>query len=89
MPQSESNNLPPSTGSNLKYNSYTKKYMTNNEKPKKQSSPSSLKFSSTHSSDDIWVGDTMNILPDRDSTRFWLQNCNGLVTANDINQFIY
>ena len=63
--------------------------MTNKSKHKTTSYPASFKFSTSQTSDNDWIGDEMPSFPDRNHTRFWLQNCNGLVTANDINQFIY
>lgn len=62
--------------------------MRPNKKVNKFSS-SNFKISTTSASDNEWIGDSLTSVPDRDHTRFGLQNCNGIVTANDINQFVF
>lgn len=36
--------------------------------------------------DDQWIGDSMNTMKKK-TIRFWYQNCNGLITKNDISEF--
>ena len=47
--------------------------------------PQHLVFYITHTKE--WFGDTMDEFPAATHTRFLLQNCNGLSTANDCNFF--
>ena len=79
-----------STGTSLTYNPYTKTYSSKTaKKSNKFSHRPFLTYSSANNNDDQWIGDTMPPIPDRDHTRFWLQNCNGMITASDINKYMF
>ena len=72
----------------LKYNPYNKTYV----KPKKtriQNKPTRplIHYSSLNDSDNTWIGDDLSSKPQQNHTRFWYQNCQGMVTTRDINQY--
>ena len=72
----------------LKYNPYNKTYV----KPKKnRTKPAKvipfIRYSSLKNSDNSWVGDDLSTPPQSHHTRFWVQNCQGMITARGINQY--
>ena len=74
----------------MKYNPYNKTYVSTKSKrcPNINTSHQKfIKYSSPQSSDGEWVGDDLSTPPKPNLTRFWLQNCQGMVTAQDINRF--
>ena len=74
----------------LRYNPYNKNYVRPKTKRKSNlpcKHTNFIKYSSLQISDDIWVGDDMNSQPHNQHARFWIQNCQGMVTDRDINQY--
>ena len=84
--------FPKSDSKLLRYNPYNKTYVRIKSKQKRtitQSPSTFLRYSSSQNSDDAWVGDNLSTKPNPKHTRFWTQNCQGMVTARDINQYHY
>lgn len=77
--------------SKIVYNPYTKQYMTKHKKTHKQTLQRQpiLRYSSHQDNDSAWIGDDMSTPPAHNLTRFWMQNCQGMVTAQDINRYHY
>ena len=74
----------------LKYNPYNKSYVrTFKQRQQKKQSTRYIQYSSHQPLDNEWVGDNLGSPPSRNHTRFWLQNCQGMITARDINQYHY
>ena len=73
----------------LRYNCYTKQYIT--PKPPKTAKTYNqyIKYSSLRTNDDVWIGNQMAPAPHKRATRFFFQNCNGLLSANDVSKFHY
>ena len=75
--------------SKLMYNPYNRSYI---KSKKRHSKPNTnhrkfIKYASLDYRDDQWIGDDLSIPPQHNHTRFWSQNCQGLVTAHDINRY--
>ena len=75
----------------LKYNPYTKTYITSTKRanPRSTHPQPLLQYSSHSANDDSWIGDDMSPPPAPNHTRFWVQNCQGMITARDLNRFHY
>lgn len=76
--------------SSLRYNPYNKSYVRSNKKQKRKVSnvqANFLRYSSSQHMDDEWVSDNLSTPPNPKHTRFWLQNCQGVITTRDINQY--
>ena len=71
----------------LRYNCYTKQYIV--PKPPKTTTTYNryIRYSSDSPTDDVWIGNEMPPIPHRRATRFWYQNCNGLINSNDVSKF--
>lgn len=79
----------PPKNNTLRYNCYTKQYIV--PKPPKTSKTFNkyIRYSSQIPTDDSWVGNEMPPEPHTRATRFWYQNCNGLINSNDVSKFHY
>ena len=79
----------PPKNNTLRYNCYTKQYIV--PKPPKTSKTFNkyIRYSSQIPTDDSWVGNEMPPEPHKRATRFWYQNCNGLINSNDVSKFHY
>ena len=71
----------------LRYNCYTKQYVLPQQPKTSTAYNKHIKYSSEDSTDCVWVGDTMSPEPNKRATRFWFQNCHGLMNANDSTRF--
>ena len=75
--------------STLRYNCYTKQYIIPKQPKTMSTYHKHIKYSSNTPTDDRWIGDEMVPMPHPRATRFWFQNCHGLLNAKDITKFHY
>ena len=73
----------------VRYNPYTKTYLPLQPPKTSESYHRHIKFSSNVKEDDLWIGDEMMPIPHERATRFWFQNCHGLLNARDVTKFHY